>query len=233
MKIICLLTFLVSTMGFSQYNGNAQIMTHGQLELAFYDAPITGTQYLNELYQKGTAIIDNDKEESRLMRYNAYTDEIEFLSKEQKPLKLLKRENIIVNLDGKIYEVKLYYFKNKIAKGYFNPLNKGEVVLYLQPKKRLSFAEAPDNGYDDLNPAKYEVKFEYYLKKGDKPLTKIEPGKKDILYYLSDRREEVKSFVSANKLKLRKVTDIIALLNYYNGLLESSENPLSFSSFEQ
>jgi hypothetical protein len=233
MKVICLLTFLVSALSFSQFNGNPQIMTHGQLELSFYDAPITGTQYLNEIYQKGTAIIDNDKEETRLMRYNAYTDEMEFLSKEQKPLKLLKRENIVVILDGITYEVKFYSFKNKIAKGYFNPLNKGEVVLYLQPKKRLTYAEAPDNGYDDVNPAKYELKFEYYLKKGDQPITKIELGKKDIFYYLSDRSEDVKSFMLKNKLKLRKVEDIIALLNYYNGVLESQANPLSFSFVEQ
>lgn len=208
-------------------------MTHGQLELSFYAAPITGTQYLNEIYQKGTAIIDNYREESRLMRYNAYTDEIEFLSKEQKPLKLLKRENIIVILDGITYEVKLYSFKNKLAKGYFNPLNTGEVVLYLQPKKRLVYAEAPDNGYDDLNPAKYEVKFEYFLKKGDQPITKIELGKKDIFYHLSDRSEDVKSFVRSNKLKLSKVEDIISLLNYYNGVFESQDNPLSFSFAEQ
>lgn len=224
---------MVSSLCFSQYNGNKQIMTHGQLELAFYDVPTVGTQYLNEIYQQGTAIIDNDKEESRLMRYNAYTDEMEFLSKEQKPLKLLKRENIVVILDGKRYEVKFYTFKNKIAKGYFNPLNKGEVVLYLQPKKRLIRGEAPAHGYEDIKSAMYETKFEYYLTKGEQPITKIDLGKKDLFYHLSDRREDVKSFVRENKLKLSKVTDVITLLNYYNGLLELRDNPISFSFVEQ
>ncbi len=217
MKVIYLLFFIICNIGFSQYNGNPQILSHGQLELAFYEAPTVGSQYLNEIYQEGTAIIDSSKEENRLMRYNAYTDEMEFLSKEQKPLRLLKRENIEVILNGKKYKVLYYYFKNKIAKGYFNPLNEGEVVLYLQPKKRLTMAEAPANGYDDLAPAKYENKFEYYLKKGDKPITKIEIGRKDILNQLGDRKEAIKSYIKENKLKLRKVEHVIEVLNYYNG----------------
>jgi hypothetical protein len=208
-------------------------MSHGQLELAFYDVPTIGTQYLNEIYQQGTAIIDNDKEESRLMRYNAYTDEMEFLSKEQKPLKLLKSENIVVILDDLRYEVKYYTFKNKVAKGYFNPLNKGEVVLYLQPKKRLLRGEAPAHGYEDIKPAMYETKFEYYLKKGKQPITKIDLGKKDVLYYLRDRRTDVKDFVNKNKLKLRKVADVITLLNYYNGVLDLPNNTISYSFVEQ
>lgn len=217
MKVIYLLFFITCNIGFSQYNGNRQILSHGQLELAFYEAPTVGSQYLNEIYQEGTAIIDSSKEENRLMRYNAYTDEMEFLSKEQKPLRLLKRENIEVILNGKKYKVLYYYFKNKIAKGYFNPLNEGEVVLYLQPKKRLTMAEAPANGYDDLAPAKYENKFEYYLKKGDKPITKIEIGRKDILNQLGDRKEAIKSYIKENKLNLRKVEHVIEVLNYYNG----------------
>jgi hypothetical protein len=218
MKIIQLLFFGICSIGFSQYNGNALILSHGQLELAFYEAPTVGSQYLNEIYQEGTAIIDSSKEENRLMRYNAYTDEMEFLSKEQKPLRLLKRENIEVILNGKKYQVLYYNFKNKIAKGYFNPLNEGEVVLYLQPKKRLSRAEAPDNGYDDLAPAKYENKFEYYLKNGDKPITKIEINRKAILNQLGDRKEAIKSYIKENNLRLSKLEDVIEVLNYYNGV---------------
>ena len=218
MKIVQLLFFGICSIGFTQYNGNALILSHGQLELAFYEAPTVGSQYLNEIYQEGTAIIDSSKEENRLMRYNAYTDEMEFLSKEQKPLRLLKRENIEVILNGKKYQVLYYNFKNKIAKGYFNPLNEGEVVLYLQPKKRLSMAEAPDNGYDDLASAKYEIKFEYYLKKGDKPITKIEINRKAILNQLGDRKEAIKSYIKENKLRLSKLEDVIEVLNYYNGV---------------
>ena len=218
MKIVQLLFFGICSIGFTQYNGNALILSHGQLELAFYEAPTVGSQYLNEIYQEGTAIIDSSKEENRLMRYNAYTDEMEFLSKEQKPLRLLKRENIEVILNGKKYQVLYYNFKNKIAKGYFNPLNEGEVVLYLQPKKRLSMAEAPDNGYDDLAPAKYENKFEYYLKNGDKPITKVEINRKAILNQLGDRREAIKSYIKENKLRLSKLEDVIEVLNYYNGI---------------
>ncbi|WP_157473352.1 hypothetical protein [Eudoraea adriatica] len=218
MKIVQLLFFGICSIGFTQYNGNALILSHGQLELAFYEAPTVGSQYLNEIYQEGTAIIDSSKEENRLMRYNAYTDEMEFLSKEQKPLRLLKRENIEVILNGKKYQVLFYNFKNKIAKGYFNPLNEGEVVLYLQPKKRLSMAEAPDNGYDDLAPAKYENKFEYYLKNGDKPITKVEINRKAILNQLGDRREAIKRYIKENKLRLSKLEDVIEVLNYYNGV---------------
>ena len=140
------------------------------------------------------------------------------MSKEKKPLRLLKRENIEVILNGKKYQVLYYNFKNKIAKGYFNPLNEGEVVLYLQPKKRLSMAEAPDNGYDDLAPAKYENKFEYYLKNGDKPITRIEINRKAILNQLGDRKEAIKSYIKENKLKLSKLEDVIEVLNYYNGV---------------
>ncbi|MEM7380279.1 MAG: hypothetical protein AAF361_03670, partial [Bacteroidota bacterium] len=150
------------------------------------------------------------------MRYNAFSDEMEFLSNQQKPLKLLKRENIVVELDGKIYEVHKYRYKGKYRKGYFNRLNEGDVVLYQHPKKRLLRAKNPEHGYESLTPAKYEEDFEYYLKRGDNFFEKIELNKRELFYHLKDEATALKKFAGENKLKLRKANEVIALLNYYN-----------------
>ncbi|WP_276389559.1 hypothetical protein [Eudoraea chungangensis] len=211
--------FLFSFIGVTaQYNGNSFTMTHGQMELVYYDAPTVGSPYLDDMYKTGTTIISNNSETKRLMRYNAFSDEMEFLSKQDKPLKLLKKENIVVELDGKTYKVYPYRYKGKKAKGYFNPLNEGEVVLYLQPRKKLIPAENIEHGYDDIDPAQYLNDFNYYLKKGDNSLEKIDLGKKDILYVLRDRHDELKTFIKENDLKLRKESDALQVIAYYNDL---------------
>ncbi|NAS13802.1 hypothetical protein [Poritiphilus flavus] len=218
MKTI-ILSFLacLSTLAlFSQFNGNPQTAYHGQLEITFYDAPTEGTPYMNELYKTGKTTINGGSETSRPMRYNAFSDEMEFLSNQQKPLKLLKRENIVVELDGKTFEVHKYRYKGKYRRGYFNPLNSGEVVLFLQPKKRLLKATNPEHGYESMTPAKYEDDFEYYLKIGDNLFERIDLNKRELFYYLSDEASAVKKFVGENKLKLRKENEVVALLNYYN-----------------
>ncbi len=202
----------------AQYNGNPFTMTHGQMELVYYDAPTVGTPYLDELYKNGITYIGNNSETERLMRYNAYRDEMEFLSKQSKPLKLLKKENIVVELDGKRYEVHLYRIGGKLAKGYFNPLNEGEVVLYFQPRKKLIEAKNIEHGYDDIDPAQYLNDFNYYLKKGDKRLEKINLGKKDLFYLLGDKYNEMKQYVAEHDLKLRKESDALKLIEYYNSL---------------
>lgn len=210
-----LFTFIGVT---AQYNGNSFTMTHGQMELVYYDAPTVGSPYLDDMYKTGTTIISNNSETKRLMRYNAFSDEMEFLSKQDKPLKLLKKENIVVELDGRTYKVYPYRYKGKNAKGYFNPLNEGEVVLYLQPRKKLIPAENIEHGYDDIDPAQYLNDFNYYLKKGDNSLEKIDLGKKDILYVLKDRYDELKTFIKENDLKLRKESDALQVIAHYNAL---------------
>ncbi|MGB5358288.1 MAG: hypothetical protein WBN11_16470 [Eudoraea sp.] len=218
MKLLTFLFIACGYVGIAQYNGNPLIISHGQMELTYYDAPTVGTPYLDEIYKKGTTIISNNSENTRLMRYNAYSDEIEFLSKQDKPLKLLKRENIVVELDGRTYQVFPYRFKSKKVRGYFNPLNEGNVVLYLQPRKRLIPAENLEHGYDEIDPAQYLNDFNYYLKIGDKPIEKIDLSKKDILSLLSDRYDELKTYIKKNDLKLRKEADALQLIQYYNDL---------------
>ena len=135
----------------AQYNGNKEMRHHGMLLILEYELPINGTPYVNELYKKGTITIQNaDRtlEEERLLRFNAFTGDMEYESPGGKVQTLLKRENIEVEMDGLTYQVHPYRVNGQIHRAYFIPMNRGETASVrswrtLGPSARVAARIAP------------------------------------------------------------------------------------------
>lgn len=205
----------------AQYNGNKEMWHHGMLLIHEYELPVNGTPYVNEIYKKGTITIQNaDRtlEEERLMRFNAFTGDMEYESPGGKTQTLLKRENIVVELDGLTYQVHPYRVNGEILRGFFIQMNRGDrVVLYKKPIKFYRKPALPEHGYEEARLPEYFEASEYFLSIDGAPMVPVKLSKKGLLGSL-DRNPALKDYIDENHLNLRDPKDALDLINYYNSL---------------
>ncbi|MDG1570988.1 hypothetical protein OZ410_01570 [Robiginitalea sp. M366] len=215
------LALLMCAWAGAQYNGNKEMRHHGMLHIVEYELPVNGSPYVDEVYKKGTITIDNAKgtlEEEKLMRFNAFTGDMEYMA-DGKSRSLLRRENIHVVLDGLHYEVHPYRMKDEVFRAFFNPLNPGEkVVLYQRPLKHFRKPKMPEHGYEDARDPEYFDASTYYLRIDGAPMVEVKLTKRDLLDHLEAHRGELVTYIRENDLNLRKLADAVALVRYFNTL---------------
>lgn len=219
--ILCALGFL--GWGHAQYNGNRQTLYHGMMEIVEYDLPINGSPFVNEIYKKGTISIatqDGVIEEERLMRFNAFTGNMEYLvPTSEKPRTLLKRENILVVLDNRVYEVHPFSEGGEIDRAFFIPMNpEDEVVLYKKPIKHFKKGKNPDHGYEATRNPEYFDASTYYLRYGAESMVPVKLNKRSLLNAMEDQRADLKTYISEQNLRVRDEKEALALVRYYNRL---------------
>jgi hypothetical protein len=220
MNKLLIFIFFVSNICFSQgvqtIGRSSGLMTPAQMGMSFFEVPIEGSPYINEIFKKGKTIINGKHTSDALMRYDAYRDAIEIKNENGIARTLLRRSNIVADIDGTSYMVREYRETGENKLGYFNPLNEGYARLLIKPKKIFTQAENPENGYDTFKPAKYQDISIYYMQKGDEPAIETKLSKRKILSFLDDSSDTLKQYIKKNELNMQSESDIIKLINYYN-----------------
>lgn len=182
---------------------------------------IEGSMYLDDDFKLGELIlIDDSHKDGAFYRYNVYSNEMEIIE-EKDTLAIISPERIkyLKFYDGTFIFTK---FKNKkeINRGYFELLSNGNFRLLL---RRIAIFEPYNPPYTALHSGSEYDRFiifkSYYLQKNGSPAIKIRKNKHYILSILKDRRKELEKYIKQNKLKLRKDTDLINLISYYNSLI--------------
>jgi hypothetical protein len=153
------------------------------------------------------------------LRYNIYTDEIEFKNADGQALAIDFPGNIKeVKIGHDLFIYHLYQADKKLLKaGYFRLLNRGKAQGLV--KYRMIFKEAePAAAYKDPQPPKFERKPPvFYVSLNKKPAVPIK-NLKGLLSVLKDHKKEIESFVRKQKIKVRREGDLKRLLAYYNSL---------------
>ena len=224
--IFLLLVFSVSitTAQISELSRGSVPSYDSQVGIVIEEVPIEGSPYFNEMYTVGETFV-NGRNVRLLMRYNAYSDQIEMKDKFQKSFNLLKRKDLAANFGGKTYKLMDYLENGVVKQGYVNPLNEGHAILFHKPKKVFVQAEKPENGYDEYNPPVYKDVSTHYLQIGNHQAVEIALNKRQVLKYLRNEHfSDIKQYVLDNNLKLKTEKEILQLLNYYNSL-KMAETP--------
>lgn len=218
--------FLSAASVSAQYNGNKEMRHHGMLQIQEYELPVNGSPYQNELYKMGTITVRNPEDtlrQEKLMRFNAFTGDMEYLGQNNKAQNVLKRENIEIELEGKIYEIHPYKVNGVIYRGYFVPLNRGEsLVLYKKPLKHYRKPALPEHGYEEARKPEYFDASEYYLQIAGEGMVPIKLNRKNLLKSLGSKENALKSYISDRRLNLKNPEDVVALISYYNALATSN-----------
>lgn len=180
----------------------------------------TGTQYFNENFT--LAQINADKTPV-LVRYNAYTDELEVKVNDEIRILQPSSEVVVQPTNAKYsYEYVQYINKEKVETQTYlmlisdNPnlkIYKKESV-YLQPEQH------PTGGYQKYKAPAYKKRdAEYYIKIKDGSVVYFEADKTGVMSLFPEKKNEIKDFMKENKISPSDEDDLPKLGAYLNTIL--------------
>lgn len=213
--LFCLISPLLN--GQSLTNQFITRMTYGRNNLT--SAEIQGSPYLNKEYQVGTVQTDGDIIYSDIpLRYNCFEDVLEFtknkVSYDLIPKTIVKR----AEFGGQVFSCKDYESKGGTEKSYFEILVEGKASLLVHYSIKF-FEKEPLKGYAEPKPARFDdFEKNYYISINNSPAKKISNNKKWI-EILADKQKDVDSYISKQKLSVKKAEDMKKIIGYYNSLL--------------
>ncbi len=191
----------------------------GELHKELGLSDIKGSPYLDDNYINGTVYtVKKEKYVNVPMRYNIYTDEIEFKNSNGEVLAMDTPETIekVEIGDHQFYYIS-YNLLKKVEHGYFELVDGGNASLFNRYEVILRKAEAP-GAYKDAAPAQFVRKMdEYYIRVGNEPAA-LATNKKDLIEIFPDHKNEIAAFIKKHKTKTNKVDSLAELVKYFNSL---------------
>ena len=179
---------------------------------------IKGIPYVDESFISGKIITSNGLTNTDiLLRYNAFTDDLEFKRGEDicniDPKSIVKR----AEFGGAIYGYMSFHYGGKILNGFFKILMEGKATLLA--RYTVAFLDKEEiKPFAEPKPARFDVvKKEYYLAFGNDP-AKSFSSKKGLLELFGEKKDEMETFMSKNKLSVRGDESMIKIVAHYNSL---------------
>lgn len=178
---------------------------------------VQGTPFYNDAFLLGTIYKNDNKSFKAYLRYDAFNDEMQM--KQNEDIKALSKfENDKVEIANTIYEVQSYFKDGSDQTGYFINLTKqGTTRLLMHKSKKFVEGVKAQNSYSTDKPPMFKDDISYYLMKNDS-LNLVALSKKNVLTLLEDKKKELDTYISDNKLKLKHEDDFIQLISFYNSL---------------
>ena len=185
-----------------------------------YYSDIEGSPYYFKDFMPGTIELANGETYNELFKYDIYADQILF--KGGSVIYAIAHPELIKNV--KINNLTFIYsaYKSsandeKTEDGYFIMENDGNGKLLVHNNMRIQDPEPPKL-YQDAKPAKFiRTSDTYYIKINDEEAIKIN-GKKDINSIFGSYSAQVSDYVKRQKLNLKKMDDLLRMVNFYNTL---------------
>jgi hypothetical protein len=204
-----------------EFNIYQSSMGNTILKTDLHYADISGSPYYKQDFAESEIISrDSIKYVNVKLRYNMYTDQMEFL----KGNEVLAISNptdfsyFIMDEDVFIYQSYLSG-TSSIKRGYFQLLNFGPSVKLA--KRFNLFYEPPSepDAYASAKPAKFVRRSDiYYLQFPGSVFTEVNLNRKKILEVFPDKKQELENFISDKRLKFRSEDDLISLVDFYISL---------------
>lgn len=183
------------------------------------DTDITGSQYFNENFLMGKV---KGIPESIELRYNAFTDEVEFRNPNDTVYILIKDEklNPIELFKKKIYYTTYQNERNQIVNGYLFEVYSNKYKVFRNEKIILIPAKEPRSGYDSYTPPKLQkTSNQYFLKiSNEKGIFVFPKNKNELIKNFSNYKNEINDFFKSNKLGFSKEGDLIQIVKFLEKL---------------
>jgi hypothetical protein len=207
------LIFLISFC-YAQQEVSYQMNTTATKEETLKYSEIKGSPYLNDSFSPAKATCCN---EIMPMRYDTYTDEIEY--KKEGTVYTLLKESPYTKIEFTSPKVVLTLEDIDHKPGYFILLADGKNSLL---KKITTKIESPSGNKNPVSFASKDTNSNFrrdepiYYVKTEKGTYKLLKNKKDILDLYPDKTTELNSFFDSNKIKFNKEESLIKLVNFLN-----------------
>ena len=182
---------------------------------------IEGSPYLNKDLVLGQVIFENGDTTEYYLRYDMYSDDIEYLINKS----LYSVVNIPaldhIDLNGQRIVYQPFYKNGRQSKGYLVQLVTAQCSLYqklqvkfedAQPMQSMPFREATHAQFKST-PVKW------YFTSEDLTIKQFKPDNAGLKQVSAKHYAKLKDYIKANKLKIKKEDDLVTLFEYYNELL--------------
>jgi len=183
---------------------------------------INGSPYLNQSldFMPGTIMIDDSSIIAELMmRYNVYNQQFEIQEKNEVKA-IIKNDRLKgVNISGCNYENRLFFNGEFFEKGFLEVVHLGKVSIYKRHECKIKEGYYNDRVAAGRKNDSYNHKYEYYLMTNkDQNPKKIKLSKKQLISVMQDKKDQVKTYIKENKIKVKRKEDLSNLLKYYETL---------------
>ncbi len=177
---------------------------------------IKGSPYLTDDFVNSKIYFRKDSVFKIALRYNVFDQSMEY-----------QQNNIVYSISNpdKIDKIEMnkwtfiFYsdFKKIKNNSFYQLLLPGKANLLL--KKTISYREAePPKAIVESEPAKFiKKKDTYYVAIGSASPVVIR-NKKSLIEIFVDKEDEISKYIKKEKISYKKSTDLIKLVEYYNGL---------------
>lgn len=211
----------VSQFGFSQTVNYESNNRRVESNITTIDTKPQGSQFFDEKFVPGNFA---DNNQIILLRYNAYTDQIEFKDADDATKNLIPNKGVpIITTSKKNTYVYEDYTSQKEGNktGYLNLISdNGQVKIFSKTKIYLKEAVAASSGYQTAKPAMYKKSEpEYYIKIKEQPIVFLPSNKKELYKLFPGKEKEVTEYIKTNKISLDKEEDLKNLGSFLNTIL--------------
>ena len=183
---------------------------------------VKGSEYFDNAFKPAEVkYFDKDLDDNIFLRYNAYKDEIEFSNNPKKLSSdkvLMKNMNISCSIEGEKYIYTKYINVNELRKeGYLIELFLGKKYALYEKRIKVFMdgSEAKTSLERSFDP-RFVEKFKYYVSKNNSEKKEIKINKKSLVDFLDLDFMNKKKIFKQSKLKFKKASDIIAILNEFD-----------------
>lgn len=182
------------------------------------ESTIDGSPYLNgKDFEK--VYIDGYTKELPEMRYNAYSDEMEFYNKNE-VYYIDKLEDVVINFPklNKSYIVKKYRYSGNTVLGYLVLLSKknSKLSLLKREKVELIAGEKSPNAYSKDSNDYFVKEKDLYLVSNGENLFKLPKNIDDLAVLLGLNKNDLKQYIKSNKLNYNTEQGLVEVFNYIN-----------------
>jgi hypothetical protein len=212
---LLLLSFGCSILGFSQLDS----MTHFGGIIAKSDMDAEGSALLFDSWKSGEITLANDQ---KLSIENINLDA-------SRNVFVYKKNDSVYDFTDNLKEVKIYgddrndptsdmIFKNDVnpsAATFVQVIAQGKITVFCEYNKRPE-GENSTNGFV-TNRRKYELYSNYYSLANNKA-TLIKFTSSTLEDLTSDKKDKVDAFIKENKLKVKKESDFLKAIKFYNSI---------------
>ncbi|WP_437371827.1 hypothetical protein [Maribacter litoralis] len=181
---------------------------------------IEGEPYFKEQFSNGILFYKDSLNLGEfLIRYNAFTDEMES-SNDSGNTVINKVDEISILLDNEKYVILNFLDDNNIIKkGFFIEKYRGENNgLFLKKYMTIKDGKEAKTSFHKSTPPSFVDHEKYYLKFSDNAPIEIKLKKNKVLNAFPDKKDLLEKFVAEKKLQLETEEDLIELSKFYNTL---------------
>ena len=190
--------------------------TYSRFNLKLSD--IQGTPYLDDQFAPAKIIASEGTIYADIpLRYNAYSDDLEF--KKGNDVYTIDPKTIIrrAEFGGLVFSCRSYDYEGKTQNGFFEVLVDGAGALLV--KYTIRFLEQDEvKAFAVQKPARFEEVQKQYFISIEGGAAKLLGNKKSLIEMFGEKKAEMETFISKNKLAVKGDDALTKILVHYNSL---------------